>query len=467
MQEHEYKARDKTVQKMSRDGLREENLRNKEEKRITGRDTDTEISRSEKKEELDFSKRRHERLKEEREMEQPEQSSRKPRYSREHVSDQDINSDMGEEVEIEGDISVENGENPKSAFRTESIRGQPRGERAYLETVADSRDLRKKKMVRDYAAKERRKEKETSREEKAAKRESARYRETSEVMEDSLDKFHEEIKGKSKRERVLKEQRKKVSRLSFGDEGDGMVHGAGIGIRNPASAVKDAAVTAAHWKTHEEEDENAAVEGAHRAELVRESLARKSIYMRERLKGRREESRRLKESVLDEAERSRLIFETAYGNEAKDAVKREAEKKKKSPLTEQVDARLVLDAAASIPAPLARLLRQIHIHHTAVRILTTGGDAAQAAVRAGRTNAAVYGIYLALGRIFTVDYPEILILPDFFREEDDLYAESRITLRPVALLAFGAGFAFRLVKRRQEHEQTNDSPGQTAGADPE
>lgn len=32
MQEHEYKARDKTVQKMSRDGLREENLRSKTEK---------------------------------------------------------------------------------------------------------------------------------------------------------------------------------------------------------------------------------------------------------------------------------------------------------------------------------------------------------------------------------------------------------------------------------------------------
>lgn len=116
MQEHEYKARDKIVQKMSRDGLREENLRNKEEKRITGRDTDTEISRSEKKEELDFSKRRHERLKEEREMEQPEQSSRKPRYSREHVSDQDINSDMGEEVEIEGDISVEMEKIPNLPF---------------------------------------------------------------------------------------------------------------------------------------------------------------------------------------------------------------------------------------------------------------------------------------------------------------------------------------------------------------
>ena len=40
MQEHEYKARDKTVQKMSRDGLREENLRSKTEKRITGREAD-------------------------------------------------------------------------------------------------------------------------------------------------------------------------------------------------------------------------------------------------------------------------------------------------------------------------------------------------------------------------------------------------------------------------------------------
>ncbi len=50
------------------------------------------------------------------------------------------------------------------------------------------------------------------------------------------------------------------------------------------------------------------------------------------LKGRREESKRLKESVLDEAERSRLMFESVYGNEAKDTVKREAEKKKKSAL---------------------------------------------------------------------------------------------------------------------------------------
>ena len=128
---------------------------------------------------------------------------------------------------------------------------------------------------------------------------------------------------------MLKEQRKKSSRLSFDDESDGMVHGAGIGIRSSASAVKDAAATAAHWKTHEAEEDNAAVEGAHRAELAGESLARKSIYTRERLKQRREQTKRLKESVLDEAEKSRLMFESVYGNEAKNIGRRRKRRQEK------------------------------------------------------------------------------------------------------------------------------------------
>ncbi|MFR8756267.1 MAG: hypothetical protein ACLVG5_05565 [Clostridium sp.] len=55
MQEHEYKARDKTVQKMSRDGLREKNLRSKKEKRITGREADEENSRT-REQELTFER---------------------------------------------------------------------------------------------------------------------------------------------------------------------------------------------------------------------------------------------------------------------------------------------------------------------------------------------------------------------------------------------------------------------------
>ena len=118
MQEHEYKARDKTVQKMSRDGLREENLRNKEEKRITGRDMDTEVSRSEKKDELDFSKRRREHSNGKRETEHSEKSSPKARYSRETVldekSEQDIDGELdGEQVADESTAA----RNPHFAVR--------------------------------------------------------------------------------------------------------------------------------------------------------------------------------------------------------------------------------------------------------------------------------------------------------------------------------------------------------------
>ena len=56
MQEHEYKARDKTVQKMSRDGLREKNLHSKKEKRITGREADEKKIAGHREQELDFGK---------------------------------------------------------------------------------------------------------------------------------------------------------------------------------------------------------------------------------------------------------------------------------------------------------------------------------------------------------------------------------------------------------------------------
>lgn len=331
MQEHEYKARDKTVHKMSRDGLREENLHNKEEKRITSRDEDIEVSRNPKKEE-DFGKNRRERITENKDIPTRKKFSDITRYSIDKEQKVQMEQDLGNE-DAEEDISLmeDSGTDKHAVFRTESIRGQPRSERVALETAVDSRKLRQRKMVRDYAEREKRKEKEASRQQKTAEKENVRYRETSQVTEESLEGFQDEIKGKAKRERILKEQ-KKQSRLSFGDEGDGMVHGAGTGIRKSTSAVKNAALTVGHWKAHEAEDDNAAVEGAHRVELAGESLARKSIYVRQRLRESRKQSARLTENMLDEAENSRLMFDAAYGNQAKNAVKREADQKKKSAL---------------------------------------------------------------------------------------------------------------------------------------
>ena len=331
LQEHEYKARDKTVHKMSRDGLREENLHNKEEKRITSRDEDIEVSRNPKKEE-DFGKNRRERITESKDIPTRKKPFDITRYSIDEEQKVKMEQDLGnEDAKEDMSLTEDSGPDKHAVFRTESIRGQPRSERVALETAVDSRKLRQRKMVRDYAEREKRKEKEASRQQKTAEKENIRYRETSQVTEESLEGFQDEIKGKVKRERILKEQ-KKQSRLSFGDEGDGMVHGAGTGIRKSASAVKKAALTVGHWKAHESEDDNAAVEGAHRMELAGESLARKSIYVRQRLRESRKQSARLTENMLDEAENSRLMFNAAYGNQAKNAVKREADQKKKSAL---------------------------------------------------------------------------------------------------------------------------------------
>ena len=331
LQEHEYKARDKTVHKMSRDGLREENLHNKEEKRITSRDEDIEVSRNPKKEE-DFGKNRRERIKESKDVPTRKKPFDITRYSIDEEQKVKMEQNLGNgDAKEDMSLTEDSGPDKHAVFRTESIRGQPRSERAALETAVDSRKLRQRKMVRDYAEREKRKEKEASRQQKTAEKENIRYRETSQVTEESLEGFQDEIKGKVKRERILKEQ-KKQSRLFLGDKGDGMVHGAGTGIRKSASAVKNAALTVGYWKAHEAEDDNAAVEGAHRMELAGESLARKSIYVRQRLRESRKQSARLTEHMLDEAENSRLMFDAAYGNQAKNAVKREADQKKKSAL---------------------------------------------------------------------------------------------------------------------------------------
>ena len=130
MREHEYKARDKTVHKMSRDGLREENLHNKEEKRITSRDEDIEVSRNPKKEE-DFGKNRRERITENKDIPTRKKSSDITRYSIDKEQKVQMEQDLGNE-DAKEDISLmeDSGTDKHAVFRTESIRGQPRSERA-------------------------------------------------------------------------------------------------------------------------------------------------------------------------------------------------------------------------------------------------------------------------------------------------------------------------------------------------
>lgn len=53
-----------------------------------------------------------------------------------------------------------------------------------------------------------------------------------------MEDFREEIKGKTKREQIRKEQKKSKSRLSFEDESKGVIPGSGMAKRG-ASAVSE------------------------------------------------------------------------------------------------------------------------------------------------------------------------------------------------------------------------------------
>ena len=323
MQEHEYRARDKTVKKMSRDGLKEENLHSRKSIRVSNRETDDFFCATQAEDMEDFSKRgeRAEDTKSAKKKlysekagrteaaktvgQDMEESGKKQAASRKMRIPESETARWQEEIE-EADSNTEERLSEYSS-RMESIRGHPSGAREYAETAAWTSHSRKKQQVQSYVRRERAEktaeEKQTAQKEK----ESSRFRKNQETAEQSMEGFREEIKGKIKREQLHKEQKKQAGRLSFGDESSGMIQGAGIGMAKKAVSAGTVAASAyVHGKSHEAEQENAAVEGAHKAELLGEKTVRYAVSR---------SSRRLQESLHTErqaektAEAGRLQFE--------------------------------------------------------------------------------------------------------------------------------------------------------------
>ena len=323
MQEHEYRARDKTVKKMSRDGLKEENLHSRKSIRVSNRETDDFFCATQAEDMEDFSKRgeRAEDTKSAKKKlysekagrteaaetvgQDMEESGKKRAASRKMRIPESESARWQEEIE-EADSNT--GERLSDySSRVESIRGHPSGAREYAEAAAWTSHSRKKQQVQSYVRRERAEktaeEKQTAQKEK----ESSRFRKNQETAEQSMEGFREEIKGKIKREQLHKEQKKQAGRLSFGDESSGMIQGAGIGMAKKAVSAGTVAASAyVHGKSHEAEQENAAVEGAHKAELFGEKTVRYAVSR---------SSRRLQESLHTErqaektAEAGRLQFE--------------------------------------------------------------------------------------------------------------------------------------------------------------
>lgn len=314
MQEHEYKARDKTVKKMSREGLTEENLHSREAVSISQKEREDITLPAQAEDSFNFQNVRnqgkdgkHRRLYDSGadrtdfsgETEENVKRKRLPQRTADSETDQKVSED------VEG-VDSARGVSEHSA-RMESIRGHPSGS-AYAEAAAEVNHNRKKKQVQTYSRKQREKQAVTQRREGEAEKENSRFQRNHQAAEQSTEGFREEIKEKTKREQLHKEQRKKVSRLAFGDENDGMVRGAGMGISKRAiSAAAGSAAVYLHGKGHEAEEDNAAVEGSHRVELMAENALRHAMNRTNR--GVRKRSSRWQENPADAVTKGRLQFE--------------------------------------------------------------------------------------------------------------------------------------------------------------
>lgn len=328
----EYQARDKTVRKMSRDGLTEENLHSGEAVRVSHREREERIlpkqtedipfSRTEKApEQTEEGRKRRQKFRDQPETGQGEASSHAagmentgtgvldgtaPAILPGSVTGNTAEPGQAEPAGEDNPVSAAHSSIREQSFRSGNIRGHPSGTSALLESMSEVSHLRKKKMVQEYARKGQGKPEDAA------------------AMED----FREEIKGKTKREQIQKEQ-KKAGRLSFGDEESGMVRGAGMGISKKAvSAAAGSAAVYVHGKTHEAEQENAAVEGTHRAELMTESALRYAMHRTSR--GLHKRNTRLQESASLERG-GRLFYETAQeaGGKAASKAARDAGQAKK------------------------------------------------------------------------------------------------------------------------------------------
>lgn len=343
MQEHEYKARDKTVNKMSRDGLLEENLQNRDSVRVSQREVDnlalpgqavdsvcfqkeraaskvcqrdgtsldTEDVAKEKQRQRQSAKRRLYEVQKRNTVSKPAEDSLSglaiqplPEDHAHGIQESDVSKDVGMEVpEAEPARGL-----LEYSSRMGSIRGHPSGKGIYAEAVVETRYLRKKKLVQARFKKESAKPVNAEGVGQASGQKGSL--ETPEDVRETEDSTCRGFKAKLKREQMRKEQKKKASRLSFGKEEGGIVHGAGTGFTKKATSATSHSVSVyTHGKIHEAEQDNTAAESAHRAEILAEHSLRRAMHTSRRIVQRK--LSRWRESPAEEGIRSCLQFESA------------------------------------------------------------------------------------------------------------------------------------------------------------
>lgn len=120
MQEHEYRARDKTVKKMSRDGLKEENLHSRKSIRVSNRETDDFFCATQAEDMEDFSKRG--------ERAEDTKSAKKKLYS-EKAGRTEAAETVGQDMEESGKKRAASRKNADTGIGECQMAGRNRGSR--------------------------------------------------------------------------------------------------------------------------------------------------------------------------------------------------------------------------------------------------------------------------------------------------------------------------------------------------
>lgn len=312
-----YEAREKVMARMTRDGLVEENALSGKQKRVSRRETDTDLTnRPERKaesgefsysnkgspaEETDVGRKRTARTYEKRGKEgelreaapfaEENLEEGGKAGNRQRIRPEAANVPEGEEECPESTDAVQT-----QASMMSKVRESPG--RPYAKAAGETAALWKKKMVQSYHREKDRKSGREKSSETSGENANGTARETE---AGTLAGYKDELKKKSIKRKTYQEQ-KKAGRLNFDD--GGMVHGAGR-VSSAAGSVVSGAV---HGKIHEEEEDNLGVKSVHSSELAAESAAKVLHGVQERRMKKAGYSSRLKQEEPVREAKGRLNF---------------------------------------------------------------------------------------------------------------------------------------------------------------
>lgn len=323
MRKQEYKAKDKIVHKMNRDGLVEENLQSRDSVRISQRELDSPTLPGQAVDSVNFKKDSSVGAGDSAKLKRRRVQSGQSRQLYEVPSENEMQPEKDFDAEGEKDVSGTEsaGGLSEHSSRMGSIRGHPTNGQQYAEEVVKISHNHKKKLAQSHFTRQSKNQANRECDGKDLTQKNVQW-ETEDTKE-TLDSVRENIRKKRKREQIYKEQKKQASRLSFHDKDSGMVRGAGVGIAKQAACVTVHSTSVyVHGKGHEAEQENTAVEGAHRAEIMTEYSLRSAMRSSRRMVQRK--LSRWQESSAEMGAKKRLQFESSQET-AKAAGKQAAE----------------------------------------------------------------------------------------------------------------------------------------------